>query len=128
MHGVGSAVIRRVFAAAGFPPLHEVPEQAEPDPDFPTVAFPNPEEPGAIDRAVALAAATGADLVLANDPDADRCALAVPDAGRWRMLRGDEVGVLLADHLMRRGTVGRYATTIVSSSLLRAMCEARGRP
>jgi phosphomannomutase len=129
LHGVGGAVLAAALRAAGFDPPDPVPEQAEPDPDFPTVAFPNPEEPGAIDRAVALAAATGADLVLANDPDADRCAVAVPSpAGRWRMLRGDEVGVLLADHLMRRGAAGRYATTIVSSSLLRALCAARGRP
>jgi phosphomannomutase len=99
-----------------------------PDPDFPTLPFPNPEEPGAMDRVVALASSTGADLALANDPDADRCAVAIPTADGWRTLRGDEVGVLLADHLMRRGVVGRYAATIVSSSMLRAVCEKRGMP
>jgi phosphomannomutase len=129
LHGVGAAVLVAAFARAGFAAPTVVPEQAEPDADFPTVAFPNPEEPGAIDRAVALADGAKADLVLANDPDADRCAVAVPDrAGHWRMLRGDEVGVLLADHLIRRGVRGLYATTIVSSSLLRALCAARGVP
>jgi phosphomannomutase len=127
MHGVGTEVARRVFDAAGFAPLIAVPQQEQPDPDFPTVAFPNPEEPGALDLAFDLAAARGADIVVANDPDADRCAVAVPDAGGgWRMLRGDEVGVLLADALLRRGIRGTYATTIVSSSMLRALTAARG--
>jgi phosphomannomutase len=103
--------------------------QADPDPDFPTVSFPNPEEPGAMDRLLALAASIGADLALANDPDGDRCAIAVPGAdGRWRTLRGDELGVLLGDHLIRRGVRGTYATTIVSSQLLGALCRARGVP
>jgi phosphomannomutase len=128
LHGVGGAVLRAALVAAGFPEPSVVDSQAEPDPDFPTVSFPNPEEPGAMDRVTALAAATRADLAIANDPDADRCAVAVPDGDGWRMLRGDEVGVLLADQLMRRGVTGRYATTIVSSSLLRAMCRARGLP
>ncbi|MEV5690863.1 phospho-sugar mutase [Micromonospora globbae] len=129
LHGVGAAVLTAAFARAGFPVPGVVPDQAEPDPAFPTVSFPNPEEPGAVDRLVALADATGADIAIANDPDADRCAVAVRDGGTgWRMLRGDEVGVLLADHLMRRGVTGLYATTIVSSSLLRAMCAARGMP
>ncbi|SDY01686.1 phosphomannomutase [Micromonospora pattaloongensis] len=129
LHGVGGDVLTAAFARAGFPTPAVVAEQAEPDPDFPTVAFPNPEEPGAIDRVIALAESTGADLAIANDPDADRCAVAVADPVRgWRMLRGDELGVLLADHLMRRGVRGLYATTIVSSSLLRAMCAARGLP
>jgi phosphomannomutase len=129
LHGVGAEVLAAAFIRAGFPTPTVVPEQAEPDADFPTVAFPNPEEPGAIDRAISLADAAKADLVLANDPDADRCAVAVPGpGGRWRMLTGDEVGVLLADHLMRRGVRGLYATTIVSSSLLRAICAARGVP
>jgi phosphomannomutase len=127
MHGVGTPVVERAFAAAGFPPLIEVPEQAAADPDFPTVPFPNPEEPGALDLALALAARTAADIVIANDPDADRCAVAVPFPGTgWRMLRGDEVGVLLADHLMRRGVRGTYATTIVSSTMLRALAADRG--
>jgi len=128
LHGVGASVLTEVLRRAGFVDLAVVPEQGDPDPDFPTVAFPNPEEPGAMDRVIALAAARGADLALANDPDADRCALAVRVAdGGYRMLRGDEVGVLLADHLMRRGVAGRYATTIVSSSLLGALCAARGQ-
>ncbi|MFU8870705.1 phospho-sugar mutase [Micromonospora sp. SL4-19] len=129
LHGVGAAVLTAAFARAGFATPGVVPDQAEPDPSFPTVSFPNPEEPGAVDKLVALAGATGADLAIANDPDADRCAVAVPDgAGEWRMLRGDEVGALLADHLMRRGVTGLYGTTIVSSSLLRAMCTARELP
>jgi phosphomannomutase len=128
LHGVAGPVLRAAMLAAGFPPPSIVDSQAAPDPDFPTVPFPNPEEPGAMDRVVALAGSVGADLVVANDPDGDRCAVAVPDRGGWRMLHGDEVGVLLADHLMRRGVAGRYATTIVSSSLLRALCAARGRP
>ena len=128
LHGVGAAVLTAAFVRAGFGVPGVVPEQAEPDPAFPTVHFPNPEEPGAVDLLVALADRTGADLAIANDPDADRCAVAVRDAGSWRMLRGDEVGALLADHLMRRGVTGLYATTIVSSTLLRAMAEARGLP
>jgi phosphomannomutase len=127
LHGVGATVLAAAFARAGFARPAVVAEQAEPDPAFPTVAFPNPEEPGAIDRVVALATANGADIAIANDPDADRCAVAIPDPVRgWRMLRGDEVGVLIADHLMRQGKRGLYATTIVSSSLLKAMCAARG--
>jgi phosphomannomutase len=122
MHGVGAEVLRRVFVRAGFAPPTEVPQQAQADPDFPTVAFPNPEEPGALDLALELAQ-QGADIVLANDPDADRCAVAVPDSGVWRMLRGDEVGVLLADALLRKGIRGTYATTIVSSSMLKALAE-----
>jgi phosphomannomutase len=127
LHGVGAAVLTEVLRRAGFPAPASVPDQVEPDPAFPTVAFPNPEEPGAMDRVTALAGRTGADLALANDPDADRCAVAVPLGSGWRMLRGDEVGVLLADHLMRRGVTGRYATTIVSSTQLRALCAARGQ-
>jgi phosphomannomutase len=126
MHGVGTEVLTKVFAAAGFAPLRKVVEQAAPDPDFPTVSFPNPEEPGAMDLALALARQEGADLILANDPDADRCAVGVPTAAGWRMLTGDEVGVLLADHLMRSGVRGTYATTIVSSSMLATVAAANG--
>jgi phosphomannomutase len=127
MHGVGTSVIEPVFRAAGFPPLHPVAAQAEPDPDFPTVAFPNPEEPGALDLALEQARAGQAQLVIANDPDADRCAVAAPDRdGHWRALRGDEVGVLLADALLAKGVRGTYATTIVSSTMLRAMAARHG--
>ncbi|BCY14985.1 phosphomannomutase [Actinoplanes sp. L3-i22] len=129
LHGVGGETLVAAFAAAGFATPAVVADQAEPDPEFPTVTFPNPEEPGAMDHLVALAGSTGADLAIANDPDADRCAVAIPGAGgAWRPLRGDELGVLLADHLIRRGTPGTYATTIVSSSLLGRLCAARGVP
>ncbi|MFF9392891.1 phospho-sugar mutase [Streptomyces griseoluteus] len=118
MHGVGKDVLLAAFARAGFPEPVLVAEQAEPDPDFPTVAFPNPEEPGAMDLAFERATVTEPDLVIANDPDADRCAVAVRDGGDWRMLRGDEVGALLAAHLVGRGVTGTFAESIVSSSLL----------
>jgi phosphomannomutase len=124
LHGVGDETVERVLERAGFARPLAVPEQVAPDADFPTVAFPNPEEAGAIDLATALAASTGADIVVANDPDADRCAVAVPTDRGWRMLRGDEVGALLADHLLRRGVRGVFATTIVSSSLLGKMAAA----
>ncbi len=137
-HGVGGSLLVSALTRAGFATPSIVDSQAAPDPDFPTLAFPNPEEPGAMDRVIELARSVGADLALANDPDADRCAVAVPMSSpvaagsgggdRWRMLRGDEVGVLLADHLMRRGVSGRYAATVVSSSMLRAVCEKRDMP
>ncbi|MFD1825592.1 MULTISPECIES: phospho-sugar mutase [Mumia] len=128
LHGVGLATAAEAVRAAGFEALHVVEEQADPDPDFPTVSFPNPEEPGATDLLLALADRVGADLALANDPDADRCAVAVPTPAGWHQLSGDEVGVLLADFLLRRGVAGTYATTIVSSSLLGRMAEAYGQP
>jgi len=113
-----------------------VPSQSEPDPEFPTVTFPNPEEPGAIDAALELAARVHADLVLANDPDADRCAAAVPDPAAatvdnpagWRMLRGDEVGSLLGSHILARGVHADavFANSIVSSRLLAAMAAHAG--
>jgi phosphomannomutase len=123
MHGVGRDVLLTAFDRAGFPAPIVVPEQADPDPDFPTVAFPNPEEPGALDLALALAEARGADLVIANDPDADRCAVAVPSPSGWRTLTGDEVGGLLAEHVLRHttGDDRLVVTTIVSSSLLRSI-------
>lgn len=127
LHGVGGTTVQRVLELAGFSAPHEPPAQAEPDADFPTVAFPNPEEPGAMDLAMALAAEVGADLVVANDPDADRCAVAVPGPHGWQMLRGDEVGALLAHHLLGRGKHGVYAQSIVSSSLLGAMAAAAGQ-
>ncbi|MCW2786023.1 MAG: phosphoglucomutase/phosphomannomutase alpha/beta/alpha domain [Marmoricola sp.] len=128
LHGVGGTTVERVLALAGFPAAHVPPAQALPDPDFPTVAFPNPEEPGAMDLAMALAAEVDADIVVANDPDADRCAVAVPGPHGWHMLRGDEVGALLAQHLLDRGRTGVYAQSIVSSSLLGAMAAAAGQP
>ncbi|HEY8982163.1 MAG TPA: phospho-sugar mutase [Streptomyces sp.] len=128
MHGVGRDVLLAAFSRAGFPEPTLVPEQADPDPDFPTVSFPNPEEPGAMDLAFAKARETTPDLVIANDPDADRCAVAVPDAGDWRMLRGDEVGALLAAHLVARGAQGTFAESIVSSSLLGRIAEHAGLP
>ncbi|MFG2377138.1 phospho-sugar mutase [Streptomyces sp. NPDC048504] len=128
MHGVGKDVLLAAFARAGFPEPVLVAEQAEPDPDFPTVAFPNPEEPGAMDLAFAQARATDPDLIIANDPDADRCAVAVKADGDWRMLRGDEVGSLLAAHLVRRGAQGTFAESIVSSSLLGRIAEKAGLP
>jgi phosphomannomutase len=128
MHGVGRDTLLAAFARAGFPEPVLVAEQAEPDPDFPTVAFPNPEEPGAMDLAFATARKADPDLIVANDPDADRCAVAVRDGGEWRMLRGDEVGALLAAHLVRRGARGTFAESIVSSSLLGRIAEKAGLP
>lgn len=126
MHGVGGGTLVEAMKRAGFGAPVLVPEQAAPDPDFPTVAFPNPEEPGALDLLTALAAEEGADVALALDPDADRCSVAVPTGDTWRRLTGNEVGVLLADHWMRKGHGGVYATTIVSTTQLKAMCAARG--
>ena len=126
LHGVGLGVLREALVRAGFAAPLVVAEQAAPDPDFPTVAFPNPEEAGAIDLAVAAAAEHGADLVIANDPDADRCAVAVPTPDGWRMLRGDEVGWLLAHHLLSRGAKGTFAASIVSSTLLSKLAVDRG--
>ncbi len=128
LHGVGATTLVEAVQRAGFPAPHVVEQQAQPDPDFPTVSFPNPEEPGAMDLAMALAQEVGADLVVANDPDADRCAVAVPTAEGWRMLRGDEVGALLGDFLLRSGKAGTYAASIVSSSLLGKMAARHGQP
>jgi phosphomannomutase len=131
MHGVGGDVAVRVLEVAGFAPPAVVPDQAEPDPDFPTVSFPNPEEPGAMDLLLALARETGADVAIANDPDADRLAVAVPspDApGGWRPLTGDEIGTLLGDWLLAStsGPDRLVATTIVSSSLLGKLAAEHG--
>jgi phosphomannomutase len=128
MHGVGGATAVHALHRAGFTNVHVVGSQAAPDPDFPTVAFPNPEEPGATDALLALAADVEADLAIALDPDADRCALAVPAEGGWRLLTGDETGVLLGDHLLRCGGYSDplVATTVVSSSMLRAVAAAYG--
>ncbi|MFC5992773.1 phospho-sugar mutase [Pseudonocardia hispaniensis] len=129
MHGVGGATAVHALARAGFTDVQVVASQAAPDPDFPTVAFPNPEEPGATDALLALAAARGAHLAVALDPDADRCALGVPlPDGTWRMLTGDETGVLLGDHLLRSGGYADplVVTTVVSSSMLGAIAAAYG--
>jgi len=130
LHGVGGDLCVELLRRAGFADLWVVPEQADPDPDFPTAAFPNPERPGVLDLAIALAARIDADLVLANDPDGDRIAVAVPDGdGGWRTLTGDEVGCLLADHLLAEqpGAGERVvATTVVSSRLLARIAEAHG--
>jgi phosphomannomutase len=128
LHGVGGSLVERAVAVAGFPAGAVVTEQAAPDPDFPTVSFPNPEEPGAIDLAMARAIEIGADLVIANDPDADRCAVATVVEGSWRMLSGDELGALLGNDALRRGVRGTYACSIVSSSLLSVMAAAHGQP
>jgi len=124
MHGVGTETLQRVFLKAGFQTPILVDAQAAPDPDFPTVAFPNPEEPGAIDLALETAKSFDADLVIANDPDADRCAAAVKDpATGWRMLRGDELGAILGESIARKSQAGIFANSIVSSSILKKIAE-----
>jgi phosphomannomutase len=124
MHGVGADTTRAVFAAAGMPEPVSVPEQDRPDPRFPTVAFPNPEEPGAVDLLKALADRVGADIAIAEDPDADRCSVVCGG----RQLTGDEVGGLLADWLLRRGVRGTYASSLVSGSLMHVITAAAGQP
>ena len=138
LHGVGGQVLARVLAEAGFTDVVPVPEQLEPDPDFPTVVFPNPEEKGAIDMAIAVAREHAADVVIANDPDADRCAVAVRDTRStshdgWRMLHGDEVGVLLGDDVARRVAAAAVpsqpstlANSVVSSRLLASIARKNG--
>ena len=129
MHGVGWAWMDRIARAAGHTPLVPVAEQMEPDGDFPTVAFPNPEEPGALDLAKATAARSGARLIIAHDPDADRLAVCVPAGDGWRQLTGNEVGILLADDLLAHGAPHPrrlVATTIVSTSLLGKVAALHG--
>jgi phosphomannomutase len=128
MHGVGGQPAVEALRRAGFTDVHVVREQAAPDPAFPTVAFPNPEEPGAADLLLALASSVDADLAIALDPDADRCALGVQVDGTWRMLRGDETGALLGNHVLSSNTNPDplVATTIVSSSLLGAIAAKHG--
>jgi phosphomannomutase len=130
LHGVGAASVEAAFAAAGVGPLHVVASQRDPDAAFPTVAFPNPEEKGAMDAVLALAADVGAELVLANDPDADRLCVGVPDGAGpgYRVLTGDQTGALLADYLLQTTPAGRrlVATTIVSSQLLSHLAAAAG--
>ena len=139
LHGVGDATLRAVLAAAGWPPPVPVAAQRQPDPAFPTVPYPNPEAPGVLDLARAEAERAGADLVLANDPDADRLAVMVPGPRGWRPLTGDELGALLGDAVLRRLGGGAdcdgpdagtgypvVATTVVSGSLLRRLADAAG--
>ena len=128
LHGVGRDTLLEVFESAGFDEPLVVPEQSDPDPDFPTVEYPNPEVPGALNLAIALAADTGADIVLANDPDADRLAVAVPDGPSWRTLTGDDVGALLADHVLTGGSGNNrlVATTVVSSKMLESIATHHG--
>jgi phosphomannomutase len=132
MHGVAGELMLRAIGQAGFAPPHMVAAQAEPDPDFPTVAFPNPEEPGALDLALADARRLGADLVVASDPDGDRLAVAVPSRAGWLVLTGDQVGALLGASLLER-TAGAaapearlVASTIVSSTLLSKIAAGAG--
>jgi phosphomannomutase len=122
MHGVGAETTRVAFAAAGFLPLHSVALQEDPDPAFPTVTFPNPEEPGAVDLLLATADEAQADIAIAEDPDADRCSVVCGG----RQLTGDEVGALLGDWLLRRGVRGTYACSLVSGSLLAELAQAHG--
>ena len=129
LHGVAEKTFRRVLAAAKFDDVQSVPEQAEPDGRFPTVAFPNPEEPGAMDRVTELAREVDADLAIANDPDGDRVAAAVACNSRYELLSGNEIGLLLADDLLRRAEDGRRTavlSTIVSSPLLGRIAAAHG--
>ncbi|GAA2068835.1 phospho-sugar mutase [Williamsia deligens] len=140
MHGVGGAIAVQALRTAGVTDIAVVAEQFDPDPDFPTVAFPNPEEPGAADMLLDLARAGGADVAIALDPDADRCAVGCLVDGRWRMLTGDETGALLADHLLTdrvdadrdpasthgAAAVPLVASTIVSGSLVEKVCAHRG--
>jgi phosphomannomutase len=142
LHGVGDATLRAVLASAGWPAPVPVAAQQQPDPDFPTVPYPNPEEPGVLELAAATAEREGADLVLANDPDADRLAVMVPGAEGWRMLTGDELGALLGDAVLAglaglaglpggpdadpAGRLPVVATTVVSGSLLRRLAQAAG--
>ena len=133
MHGVAGPLMLRALEQAGFAPPHVVAAQAEPDPDFPTIAFPNPEEPGALDLALADARRLGADLVVASDPDGDRLAVAVPDpASGWRVLTGDQLGALLGASLIERTAAGvapqarLVASTVVSSTLLSKIATAAG--
>jgi len=132
MHGVGGAVLHTAFARAGFAAPVDVDAQAQPDPTFPTAAFPNPEEPGALDLAIETADVFDIDLILANDPDADRLAVAVrDDGGSWVPLHGDQIGCLLAEYLLSQpaedgGSQRLVTTTVVSSTLLGRIADAHG--
>ena len=127
LHGVGGATAVEVLRRAGFNDVHTVATQFEPDPDFPAVAFPNPEEPGAVDALLGLAADVDADVAVALDPDADRCAIGIPTPDGWRMLSGDETGWLLGEYILSHAPAGSVvASTIVSSRMLAAIAAAHG--
>ena len=127
MHGVGTKTLQRVFHRAGFPSLILVQSQAQPDPDFPTLPFPNPEEAGALDLALETAKAFDADLVIANDPDADRCSVAIKERDlTWRALRGDEIGAIFGEVIARNAQSGTLANSIVSSSILSKIAAHHG--
>lgn len=130
MHGVGTESVQKVFAEAGYDAPILVTAQTDPDPDFPTVAFPNPEEPGAIDMSLEVARAREGDVVIANDPDADRCAAAINDGGKWRMLTGDELGSLFGEYLASSVPENYrnrcFGNSIVSSSLLSKIAKRHG--
>jgi len=118
LHGVGGEVAVETLRRAGFTDVHTVASQFQPDPDFPTVAFPNPEEPGATDALLALAADVDADIAIALDPDADRCAVGIPTPTGWRMLSGDETGWLLGDFILSRTDPGELASSVVASTVV----------
>lgn len=132
LHGVGGEFILDAMALAGLDDVYMVESQFNPDPDFPTVSFPNPEEPGAVDELLSLAADVSADIAIALDPDADRCAVGVPTPDGWRMLSGDETGWLLGDYILSQlepGPVSEatvVASTVVSSRMLAAIAAAHG--
>ncbi len=127
LHGVGGELAVTALRGLGFSDVHAVASQFEPDPDFPTTRFPNPEEPGAVDALLALAEEVDADLAIALDPDADRCAIGLPGPAGWRMLSGDETGALLSEHILKTAPPNSLvANTIVSSQLLAALAPARG--
>ncbi len=127
LHGVGGEILTRVLTGAGFTSLTEVGPQATPDPDFPSVAFPNPEEAGALDLAFETADSIGADLIIANDPDADRVSIAIPHGGGWRQLTGDEVGALLGEMIAEQAPASAvFANSVVSSRLLGAIARHHG--
>ncbi len=134
MHGVGWQSVKRTLADAGYDDVHPVPEQVEPDGRFPTVAFPNPEEPGALDLANSLARRIGADVVIANDPDADRLGISLPTQDGWEKLTGNQIGQLMADYVLANYVPTRdgdaatpiVINSIVSSPMLRSIAEEYG--